>query len=105
MRSAYEGKRLETLVDKELCGSVDDMELENAVSLALLCTQSLPGLRPKMSEIVKALEGGSGAGGPAEESMAANLCERSCSFSRSHEHHPPDESSFIIEPIELSGPR
>ncbi|CAA7402372.1 unnamed protein product [Spirodela intermedia] len=105
VRGAYEGKRLETLVDKELCGSVDEMELENAVRLALLCTQALPGLRPKMSEIVKELEGGSAAGAPGEESMAANLCERSCSFSRGHEYPPPDESSFIIEPIELSGPR
>ncbi|CAA6665639.1 unnamed protein product [Spirodela intermedia] len=99
VRGAYEGKRLETLVDKELCGSVDEMELENAVRLALLCTQALPGLRPKMSEIVKELEGGSAAGAPGEESMAANLCERSCSFSRGHEYphrmSPPSSSNRL----------
>ncbi|KAG2273831.1 hypothetical protein Bca52824_056386 [Brassica carinata] len=53
-------KKLEVLVDKELLKdkkSYDEIELEEMVRVALLCTQYLPGHRPKMSEVVRMLEG------------------------------------------------
>ncbi|MQL97896.1 hypothetical protein Taro_030596 [Colocasia esculenta] len=104
VKNVYEDKRFETLVDRDLSGSFDAVELENAIRVALLCTQALPGLRPKMSEVVKVLEAASETAGHIEEPQGTSPFERSYSLSRSYEY-PPDESSFVIEPIELSGPR
>ena len=103
VKTVHEEKRLDTLVDRDLRSSFDADELENAVKLALLCTQSNPVHRPKMSEVVKVLESGSGMADNIEE-QAESLHARSCSISRSYDDHV-DESSFIIEAIELSGPR
>ncbi|KAA8515082.1 hypothetical protein F0562_018131 [Nyssa sinensis] len=101
VRTLFEEKRLEVLVDRDLKGCFNAEEVEKAVEVALQCTQSHPNLRPKMSEVLKVLES---MVGHAEESQGgSNHCEgRSCSFSRSDVH---EESSFIIEAIELSGPR
>lgn len=100
VRTLYEEKRLEVLVDRDLDGCFSATELEKAVELALLCTQALPNLRPKMSEVMKVLEGIVGQLGPMEEPGD----RRSCSFSRNcSDAH--EESSFIIENMELSGPR
>ncbi|KAG5403272.1 hypothetical protein IGI04_009391, partial [Brassica rapa subsp. trilocularis] len=55
----HQEKNLEVLVDKQLLKnkSYDEIELEEMVRVALLCTQYLPGHRPKMSEVVRMLEG------------------------------------------------
>ncbi|KAK6932700.1 Leucine-rich repeat-containing N-terminal, plant-type [Dillenia turbinata] len=105
VRTLHDEKRLEVLVDRDLKGCFDAQELEQAVELALLCTQSLPNLRPKMSDVLKVLEGIVGQSGHAEDPQnATGPCEgRSCSFSRTHSD--VEGSSFIIEAIELSGPR
>ncbi|ONK66863.1 uncharacterized protein A4U43_C06F12810 [Asparagus officinalis] len=103
VRALHEEKRIQTLVDKDLNGSFNDNELESVVDVILLCTQSNPVLRPKMSEVVKALE----AARPADRTEEANgevLCAGSGSFSRSYDD-ANEASSFIIEAIELSGPR
>ncbi|CAH1445126.1 unnamed protein product [Lactuca virosa] len=50
-------KNLETLVDEELEGNYVDDEVEELIQIALLCTQVKPMERPKMSEVVKMLEG------------------------------------------------
>ncbi|KAJ6402208.1 hypothetical protein OIU84_014322 [Salix udensis] len=65
VRTLHEEKRLEVLVDRDLKGCFDESELEKAVDLALQCTQSHPNLRPKMSAVLKVLEGL--AGQPAME--------------------------------------
>ncbi|KAI4332535.1 hypothetical protein L6164_017436 [Bauhinia variegata] len=108
VRTLFEEKRLEVLVDRDLKGCFDPLELEKAVELALQCTQSHPSLRLKMSEVLKVLEGlvGQAASAQPEESRGGdNLYdERSCSFSRNYSD-AHDEPSFIIEAIELSGPR
>lgn len=73
------------------------------MEVILSCTQSNPVLRPKMSEVVKALE----AARPADCTEEANgdmLFARSGSFSRCYDD-ANEASSFIIEAIELSGPR
>lgn len=45
------------LVDKDLRSNYDSIEASEMVQVALLCTQYLPINRPKMSEVVKMLEG------------------------------------------------
>ncbi|XP_048501519.1 protein NSP-INTERACTING KINASE 1-like [Beta vulgaris subsp. vulgaris] len=50
-------KNLEMLVDKDLKNNYDSIELEEIVQVALLCTQFLPNQRPRMSEVVRMLEG------------------------------------------------
>ncbi|KAI9120709.1 hypothetical protein K1719_007742 [Acacia pycnantha] len=106
VKTLFEEKRLEVLVDRDLRGRFDPIELEQAVRLSLQCTQSRPSLRPKMSEILRILEGLVGQEQPEDESHGGgNLYdERNCSFSRNYSDGH-DEPSFIIEAIELSGPR
>nr|GEX48932.1 brassinosteroid insensitive 1-associated receptor kinase 1 [Tanacetum cinerariifolium] len=50
-------KKLETLVDADLKGNYIDDEVEQLIEVALLCTQGTPLERPKMSEVVRMLEG------------------------------------------------
>ncbi|CAN6543117.1 unnamed protein product [Malus baccata var. baccata] len=50
-------RRLERLVDADLNGNYIDDQVEQLIQVALLCTQSSPGERPKMSEVVRMLEG------------------------------------------------
>ncbi|KAK6129080.1 hypothetical protein DH2020_037153 [Rehmannia glutinosa] len=57
VKKLHQEKKLEDLVDKDLKMNYDRIELEEMVQVALLCTQYLPGLRPKMSEVVRMLEG------------------------------------------------
>ncbi|KAJ9562164.1 hypothetical protein OSB04_007324 [Centaurea solstitialis] len=57
VRKIHQEKKLDILVDKDLTNNYDRMELEELVKVALLCTQYLPGHRPKMSEVVRMLEG------------------------------------------------
>ncbi|GLU13827.1 hypothetical protein SLE2022_304370 [Rubroshorea leprosula] len=104
VKSLYEEKRLEVLVDRDLKGCFDALELKKTVELVLQCTQSHPNLRPRMSEVLKVLEGLVQSG--MEESQGgSNLIEmRVSSFSRNYSD-VHEESSFIIEAMELSGPR
>ncbi|KAF5738266.1 leucine-rich repeat transmembrane protein kinase [Tripterygium wilfordii] len=104
VRTMHEDKRLEVLVDQDLKGCFDAVELEKAVELALKCTCSNPSLRPKMSEVLKILEGLVGHSGMEESQGQTGSEERAYSFSR-HYSDPCEESSFIIEAMELSGPR
>lgn len=109
VRNLYEGKRLESLVDRELKGCFDAEELEKVVEIALRCTQSSPNLRPKMWEVMKVLEviAGQSQSTQQDESQSGSNHQcggRSFSFSRNFSG-VHDESSFVIEAIELSGPR
>ncbi|XP_022776134.1 protein NSP-INTERACTING KINASE 3-like isoform X2 [Durio zibethinus] len=99
-----EGKQ-SLLVDKDLRGNFDRIELEEIVQVALLCTQFNPLHRPRMSEVLRMLEGD----GLAEKWEASQKVEtprfRTCD-------HPPqrysdfiEESSLMVEAMELSGPR
>jgi hypothetical protein len=105
VRGLKEEKKLDKLVDRDLKDSFDIAELECSVDVILQCTLTNPILRPKMSEVLQALE--------SHVTLAENGVDLnremlpyggSCSFSVRHED-PHDSSSFIIEPIELSGPR
>ncbi|KAB2034612.1 hypothetical protein ES319_D04G098100v1 [Gossypium barbadense] len=50
-------KKEEVLVDRELGNNYDRIEVGEILQVALLCTQYLPAHRPKMSEVVRMLEG------------------------------------------------
>ena len=50
-------KKLESLVDEDLEHNYIDVEVESLIQVALLCTQSNPMERPRMSEVVRMLEG------------------------------------------------
>ncbi|CAO2045205.1 unnamed protein product [Urochloa humidicola] len=105
VRELKEEKKLDKLVDRDLKDSFDVAELDCSVDVIIQCTQTNPILRPKMSEVLHALE--------ANVTLAESSVELNreplpyggpYSFSVRHED-PHDSSSFIIEPIELSGPR
>ncbi|XP_051133638.1 probable LRR receptor-like serine/threonine-protein kinase At5g45780 [Andrographis paniculata] len=112
IRSLYEEKRVEVLVDKNLKGCFDGEEVEKAVELALKCTQSSPERRPRMSEVLKVLEEEIEGrrdeqqqqqqqeveGGEGEEDGASFSFPWNCG-------EGVEESSVTIEAIELSGPR
>lgn len=93
------------MVDKDLKGNFDAHELQEMVQVALLCTQFNPLHRPKMSEVLKMLEGD----GLAERWEEAS--DKTETRFRSFENPPQrysdfiEESSLILEAIELSGPR
>ncbi|XP_074579135.1 putative LRR receptor-like serine/threonine-protein kinase At2g23950 [Curcuma longa] len=57
VRKVYQEKKLDLLVDRDLGTHYDRIELAEMVQVALLCTQFLPAHRPKMSEVVRMLEG------------------------------------------------
>ncbi|WOL12478.1 somatic embryogenesis receptor-like kinase [Canna indica] len=50
-------KKLEMLVDPDLQNDYVEAEVESLIQVALLCTQGSPLERPKMSEVVRMLEG------------------------------------------------
>lgn len=104
IKTLHEEKRDPELVDKDLNDAFNSAQLETAVEVILLCTSSNPALRPKMSEVVKTLESIAGTAEQTEETHGEVTCCRSCSSSRSSDG-ANEASSFIIEAIELSGPR
>ena len=57
VKALLKEKKLEQLVDPDLQGRYADQEVESLIQVALLCTQGSPMERPKMSEVVRMLEG------------------------------------------------
>lgn len=106
VKKIHQEKKLEMLVDKDLRSSYDRIELEEIVQVALLCTQYLPAHRPKMSEVVRMLEGD----GLAERWEASQRVEsnkgKPHEFSSSDRYSDlTDDSSLLVQAMELSGPR
>ncbi|XP_027360227.1 protein NSP-INTERACTING KINASE 3 isoform X2 [Abrus precatorius] len=105
VKKLHQDGRLSQMVDKDLKGNFDLVELEEMVQVALLCTQFNPSHRPKMSEVLKMLEGD----GLAERWEASQRIEtpryRSCENPPQRYSDLIEESSLIIEAMELSGPR
>ncbi|GER27835.1 leucine-rich repeat receptor-like kinase [Striga asiatica] len=105
VRTVYGEKKLDEVVDKHLKGCFNSDELEKAVELALQCTQSNPDQRPRMSQVLRVLEGINGQADPTEGQGPVDLCQgRTFSFSWNLSD-ARDDSSVSIEAIELSGPR
>ena len=92
-------------MDKDLKNDYDNVELEEMVQVALLCTVFNPSNRPKMSEVLRMLEGD----GLAEKWEASQTIETP--RFRTFEHIPQrysdyiEESSLVVEAMELSSPR
>ncbi|XP_022149099.1 protein NSP-INTERACTING KINASE 2-like isoform X2 [Momordica charantia] len=106
VKKIHQEKKLEILVDKDLRSNYDRIELEEMVQVALLCTQYLPTTRPKMSEVVRMLEGD----GLAEKWEASQRADanryRVNEFSSSERYLDlTDDSSLLAQAMELSGPR
>nr|XP_011462643.1 PREDICTED: LOW QUALITY PROTEIN: probable LRR receptor-like serine/threonine-protein kinase At4g30520 [Fragaria vesca subsp. vesca] len=57
VKKVQQEKKVELLVDRELGNNYDRIEVGEMLQVALLCTQYLPAHRPKMSEVVRMLEG------------------------------------------------
>ena len=115
------------LVDKELGINYDRIEVGEMLQVALLCTQYLPAHRPKMSEVVRMLEGDGLADKWAAshnhvtlsiDTFHSNSSNDNGSYSRYYtasKHHDTvhdrpgtamdDEHSLDSYAMELSGPR
>lgn len=103
----HQEKKLDMLIDKNLKNNYDLIELEEIVQVALLCTQFLPGHRPKMSEVVRMLEG-DGLVERWEASQRVNSQSFKMpefSFAERCYSNLTDDSSLLVQAIELSGPR
>ncbi|XVE93086.1 hypothetical protein REPUB_Repub01dG0159900 [Reevesia pubescens] len=105
VKGLLKDRRLETLVDADLNGNYIDGEVEQLIQVALLCTQGSPMERPKMSEVVRMLEG-DGLAERWEEWQKEEMFQQEFN----HAHHPNAnwmiaDSTSHIPPDELSGPR
>ncbi|XP_059317053.1 protein NSP-INTERACTING KINASE 1-like [Lycium ferocissimum] len=106
VKKIHQEKKLDVLVSKDLKDKYDRIELEEMVQVALICTQYQPSHRPKMSEVVRMLEGD----GLAEKWEASQRAEstrcRANEFSSSERYSDlTDDSSLLVQAMELSGPR
>ncbi|XP_054823219.1 protein NSP-INTERACTING KINASE 1-like [Prosopis cineraria] len=106
VKKMHQEKKLDLLIDKDLRNNYDRIELEEMVRIALLCTQYLPAHRPKMSEVVRMLEGD----GLAEKWEASKGSEstrsRENELSSSERYSDlTDDSTLPNQAMELSGPR
>ncbi|KAI9120880.1 hypothetical protein K1719_007913 [Acacia pycnantha] len=106
VKKIHQEKKLELFVDKDLKNNYDRIELEEMVQVALLCTQYLPGLRPKMSEVVRMLEG-DGLAERWEASQRADMSKCKAPELSSSDRYSDltDDSSMQVQAMELSGPR
>ncbi|XP_075511140.1 BRASSINOSTEROID INSENSITIVE 1-associated receptor kinase 1-like isoform X2 [Primulina tabacum] len=105
VRSLLKEKKLGTLVDSDLRGNYVDEEAEQLIQVALLCTQSSPLERPRMSKVVRMLEG-DGLAERWEEWQKEEMFLQEFN----HTHHPSsnwliNDYTSNIRPEELSGPR
>lgn len=93
------------MVDVDLQGNYVDEEVEELIQVALLCTQNSPTERPKMSEVVRMLEGDGLAERWAEWQKEEMFRQ---DYSTTHNQHNdwmiPD-SIHNLQPDELSNPR
>ncbi|KAL4279439.1 hypothetical protein GQ457_03G026260 [Hibiscus cannabinus] len=105
VKKLHQEGKLSLLVDKDLKGNFDRIELEEMVQVALLCTQFNPLHRPKMSEVLRMLEGD----GLAEKWEASQMVKtpkfESCDNPPQRYSDFIEESSLVLEDMELSGPR
>ncbi|KAL2342122.1 hypothetical protein Fmac_010062 [Flemingia macrophylla] len=105
VKGLLKDRKLETLVDADLEGNYNDEEVEQLIQVALLCTQGSPMERPKMSEVVRMLEGD----GLAEKWEQWQKDETFRQDFNNNMHHPNAnwivDSTSHIQADELSGPR
>uniref|UniRef100_A0A0D9XRD6 non-specific serine/threonine protein kinase n=1 Tax=Leersia perrieri TaxID=77586 RepID=A0A0D9XRD6_9ORYZ len=104
-----EKNRLSSFVDRRLKNDYVSAELEEMVQIALLCTMYSPDHRPRMTEVVRMLEGSDGS--IAEKWEAVKDVDRSKPSTPEFMLSPPvdngsaEHNSIQLEAEELSGPR
>ncbi|KAM2927811.1 hypothetical protein COP2_035125 [Malus domestica] len=97
-------KKLEMLVDPDLQSNYVEAEVEQLIQVALLCTQGSPMDRPKMSEVVRMLEG-DGLAERWDEWQKVEVLRQEVELA------PHPNSDWIVDStenlhaVELSGPR
>ncbi|XP_021818885.1 probable LRR receptor-like serine/threonine-protein kinase At2g23950 [Prunus avium] len=93
VKKIQQEKKVEVLVDRELGNIYDRIEVGEMLQVALLCTQYLPAHRPKMSEVVRMLEGD----GLAEKWAAShNHCNSSMDLFHTHNSNRSNTHPSII---------
>lgn len=105
VKGLLKDKKLETLVDSDLQGNYVDEQVEELIQVALLCTQYSPSERPKMSEVVRMLEG-DGLAERWEEWQKEEMFRQE--FTTAHNPNTDwiiADSTYNLRPDELSGPR
>ncbi|KAL6511678.1 LRR receptor kinase bak1 [Orobanche gracilis] len=98
-------KKLEMLVDPDLQEKYVEAEVEQLIQVALLCTQSSPMDRPKMSEVVRMLEG-DGLAERWDEWQKVEVLRQEVELAPPH--LTSDwivDSTENLHAVELSGPR
>ncbi|KAG8064895.1 hypothetical protein GUJ93_ZPchr0004g40233 [Zizania palustris] len=97
-------KKVEMLVDPDLLQSgYVEHEVESLIQVALLCTQGSPMERPKMSEVVRMLEG-DGLAERWEEWQKVEVVRQEAELAPRHNDWIVD-STYNLRAVELSGPR
>lgn len=91
------------LVDPDLQSNYVEAEVEQLIQVALLCTQGSPMDRPKMSEVVRMLEG-DGLAERWEEWQKVEVVRPDLDFSGRNSEWLVD-STENLHAVELSGPR
>ncbi|KAK4271229.1 hypothetical protein QN277_019952 [Acacia crassicarpa] len=104
VKGLLKDKKLETLVDADLVGDYDEEEVEQLIQVALLCTQSSAMERPKMSEVVRMLEG-DGLAEKWDQWQKDEMHRRDNQTLLPSHSWPIADSASHIPPDELSGPR
>ncbi|KAL6512882.1 BRASSINOSTEROID INSENSITIVE 1-associated receptor kinase 1 [Orobanche hederae] len=97
-------KKLETLVDTDLQGNYVEEEVEQLTQVALLCAQTSAVERPKMSEVVRMLEG-DGLANRWDERKNEEMFHQRFNQSEPNAARIVVDSTAILQPDELSGPR
>lgn len=97
-------KKLEMLVDPDLKVNYDEIEVEQIIQVALLCTQSSPMERPKMSDVVRMLEG-DGLTERWEEWQRIEVVYHEIELASSQTSEWMVDSTENVRAFELSGPR
>ncbi|KAG1366470.1 LRR receptor kinase BAK1 [Cocos nucifera] len=97
-------RRLEMLVDPDLQNNYVEAEVESLIQVALLCTQGSPMDRPKMSEVVRMLEG-DGLAEKWEEWQKVEVVRQDVEMAPHRKSEWIIDSTDNLNADELSGPR
>ncbi|CAM0904359.1 unnamed protein product [Alopecurus aequalis] len=96
-------KKIEMLVDPDLQSAYVEHEVEELIQVALLCTQGSPMDRPKMSDVVRMLEG-DGLADRWEEWQKVEVVRQEAELAPRNNDWIVD-STYNLRAVELSGPR
>ncbi|KAL8235035.1 hypothetical protein R6Q59_021135 [Mikania micrantha] len=120
VKKVHKEKKIEVIADKELGTNYDQIDVGEMLQVAILCTQYTPGHRPRMSEVVRMLEGGDGLAekwAATHSNMNPNTIRKNAMMAQKLDDNVDDDytSSMLgvmlmdddhdAHAMELSGPR